>query len=82
MAYVWVDDEEQDLHNQKPKVRLIGQDGNASSILARVKQAFKEYSKVDPDFNYYYMYEEYRESAISGNYNHLLQVTMDWCDVY
>ena len=58
----------------KPKVKLVGEDGNAFAILARVKQALIEKG----------LHEEakrYMEEATSGDYDHLLQVTMKFVDV-
>lgn len=52
------------------EVDLIGQDGNAFAILARVKKALKAngVSKKDID--------TFMEEAMSGDYNHLLTTVM------
>ena len=62
-------------NKNKPKVKLIGEDGNAYSILGRVEKALHKagYSRDDMD--------EYLEEATSGDYNHLLSVTMEWVNV-
>ena len=60
---------------EKPKVKLIGIDGNAFAILGRVKRALAEagYSREDV--------AKYVAEATAGDYDHLLQVTMNWVDV-
>lgn len=60
---------------QKPTVQLSDRDGNAHSILGRVRTALLDagYTKDDIDL--------YTAEATSGDYDHLLQVTMDWVEV-
>lgn len=53
------------------KVSLVGLDGNAFSILARAQKAMRKAGLAEEDI------EEYLTQATSGDYNHLLQVTMD-----
>jgi hypothetical protein len=59
----------------KPTVKLIDRDGNAFSILGRVKKALwlggadKEYI------------DRYLSDATSGDYDHLLSVTMEYVEV-
>ena len=48
-------------------------DGNAFYIMGKVTQALRRAGRGDEA-------EEYRNDAKSGNYNHLLQVTMQWAD--
>jgi hypothetical protein len=52
-------------------VRLVGEDGNAYSILGRVTHALKragvERSQIDA----------FAEAATSGDYNHLLRTVME-----
>lgn len=57
------------------KVRLVGEDGNAFSILGRVSKAMRRagLSRAQTD--------EYRREATAGDYDHLLRVTMDYVDV-
>jgi hypothetical protein len=62
------------MEKKKPTVKLTGEDGNAFSILGRVKSALKKAG----------MHEEakqYMEEAMSGDYNHLLAVTMKYVNV-
>lgn len=54
----------------KVEVNLVGEDGNAFSILARVTKAMRQ-AGIDKE-----SIDAYREEATSGDYNHLLQVTM------
>ena len=57
------------------RVKLIGEDGNAFAILGRVKRALERggvpQAEINQDF----------EEATSGDYNHLLATTMEWCEV-
>ena len=59
----------------KPEVKLIGEDGNAFAIMGRVTRALKRagYPKIEVD--------KYLEEAMSGDYDHLLRVTMKYVDV-
>ena len=59
----------------KPIVRLVGHDGNAFSIMGRVKQALK---RAGADKEYI---DEYLSEATSGDYDHLLMVSMGYVDV-
>ncbi len=59
----------------KPIVRLVGHDGNAFSIMGRVKQALK---RAGADKEYI---DEYLSEATSGDYDHLLVVSMGYVDV-
>ena len=56
------------------KLQIIGRDGNAFSILGAASKVLKN---KDPE-----MYSKYYEDATSGDYNHLLQVTMRYFDVF
>ena len=59
----------------KPTVRLVGHNGNAFSILGRVKQALK---RAGADKEYI---DVYLNKATSGDYDHLLVVSMGYVDV-
>jgi hypothetical protein len=54
---------------EKPWIRLVGEDGNAYAILARVRRAWKR--KKRPDIA-----DEYSNEAMSGNYSHLLLTSL------
>ena len=56
------------------KIKLVGEDGNAFSILGRCKIAVR---RAGLDQN---VWDEYKEEATSGDYNKLLCTTMDWFD--
>jgi len=60
---------------EKPTVKLIGEDGNAFRILVAVKRALK---KTGADQEYI---DQYREEAMSGDYDNLLAVTMKYVNV-
>ena len=59
----------------KPTVKLIGQDGNAFAIMGNVKQALKR-AGADKDY-----IDEYLNEATSGDYNHLLTVSMKYVNI-
>ena len=59
----------------KPVVKLVGEDGNAFSILGKVIAALKK-SKVSEE-----VIGLYKKHAMSGDYEHLMQVSMQFCEV-
>ena len=59
----------------KPEVQLVGEDDNAHSILGRVARALRRAGYTQEEIS------QYREEAMSGDYDHLLQVTISWCHV-
>ncbi len=63
----------------KPKypgvhVQLTGEDGNAFYIIGRVAKAMRRAGCSSADI------DEYRQEAMSGDYDHVLQTTMRWVD--
>lgn len=59
----------------KVKVKLVGEDGNAFSIMGRVVEAMRKTKCSDEDI------KAYRTAATSGDYSNLLRVTMDTVSV-
>ena len=59
---------------EKPKVKLVGEDGNAFAIMGRVTKALK---RAGADEEYV---TQYIDEATSGNYDHLLCVTMEYVE--
>ena len=59
----------------KPTVKLTGEDGNAFSIMGRIKQALR---RAGADKEYV---DEYLSKATAGNYDNLLVVSMGYVDV-
>ena len=59
----------------KPTVKLTGQDGNAYSIMGRIKQALR---RAGADNEYI---DKYLKEATSGDYDNLLVVSMKYADV-
>ena len=55
----------------KVKVQLVGEDGNAFSIRGRVSKALKRSGQPEAA-------AEYLKRATSGDYDHLLQVTLEY----
>lgn len=56
------------------KVKLVGASGNAFDIMACVSGALKKNGRRD-------LADAYIAEATSGDYNHLLQVTMEYVEV-
>jgi len=59
----------------KPEVKLAGEDGNAFAIMGRVQGALRE-AGADAEY-----IGKYQDEATSGDYDHLLQVTMEYVEV-
>jgi len=59
----------------KPEVKLVGEDGNAFAIMGRVQRALEQ-AGADEEY-----IDQYLNKATSGDYDHLLQVTMEYVDV-
>lgn len=60
---------------EKPEVKLAGEDGNAFSIIARVKKALRKAGYPEEHI------EKFTEEATAGDYNNLLQVCCKYVDV-
>lgn len=65
----------------KPNVELTGLDGNAFMIMGRVQSAMKKHSREHEDYDHKEKWAEYEADATSGDYDHLLQATMRFCEV-
>ncbi len=59
----------------KIKVRLSGENGNAYSILGRVRRAMLKGGVPESEV------AEFSKEARAGDYDHLLQTVMGWVDV-
>jgi hypothetical protein len=57
--------------SMKVVVKLVGEDGNAFSILGRVRRALKRAGMPEKA-------EEYLARATAGDYEHLLAVTLEY----
>lgn len=57
------------------KVKLTGKDGNAFVVLGRVKDALREAKVPQADIT------KFLRQATSGDYDHLLQMCMQWVTV-
>jgi hypothetical protein len=58
----------------KARVRLVGKDGNASFILARVIEALKKAGATEAER------AEFLKQATAGDYGHLLRTCMEWAN--
>lgn len=67
----------QSVHSKRPRprVKLVGTDGNAFAILGRVFRVLREadWSQAEID--------AFKTEATSGDYNHLLATVMKYVDV-
>ena len=59
----------------KPTVKLIGHNGNAFSVMGLVKKALK-HAGADKEY-----VDKYLNAATSGDYDHLLVVSMEYVEV-
>jgi hypothetical protein len=59
----------------KPKVKLVGEDGNAFAILGRCRQSLQKAKATNEQI------QEFMTEAKSGDYDHLLQTCCKWFDV-
>lgn len=57
------------------EVQLVDRDGNASMILARVRQALKRAGAPKSDI------DEFTNEATAGDYDHLIQTCIQWVDI-
>ncbi|MCP3874813.1 MAG: hypothetical protein GY699_16880 [Desulfobacteraceae bacterium] len=60
---------------EKPTVKLIDTDGNALAIIWRVKAALEQ-AGADKEY-----VDKYQDEVMSGDYDNLLCVTMDYVHV-
>ena len=60
---------------QTPEVKLVGEDGNAFAIMGKTVKALKR-AGADKEYT-----DEYMSEAMSGDYDHLLGVTMKYVDI-
>jgi len=54
-------------------LKMVGEDGNAFSILGRAVKALRS---KKPE-----LVKEFQDEATAGDYNHLLHTCMEWFDV-
>ena len=57
------------------EVQLVGEDGNAYAIMGRVQRALRSHDIPKSEI------DEYLEESMSGDYDHLLCVAMQWVTV-
>ena len=61
---------------EKPRVKLIGEDGNAFAIIGRVRGALRKAGQQDRA-------SEFAKRALeSHSYDAVLQLAMEYCEVY
>ena len=59
---------------ERPVLTLIGQDGNAFSILGKARRALRLAGRGDE-------WAAFMSEATRGDYDHLLAVVMEWFEV-
>ena len=57
------------------EVQLSGNDGNAFSIMASVKDALRKAGATKEEI------DQYISDSMAGDYDNLLRVAMDWVEV-
>lgn len=57
----------------RPEINLIGQNGNAWSIMDRARTAMRKHG-FSKD-----LLDQYMREAMSGDYNNLLNITSQYC---
>lgn len=60
-------------NTEKPKVKLVGEDGNAFAILGRVTKALRQAGQGDK-------VKEMTAKATAGDYDHLLATVLEYVD--
>jgi len=60
---------------EKPKVKLVGINGNAFCIMGAVTRALKKAGASKDQI------DKYREEAMGGSYENLLNVTAQYVDI-
>jgi hypothetical protein len=58
------------------EVTLSGSDGNAFAVMGKVSEALRRAGVPREEI------DQYKAEAMSGDYDNLLQVTMQWVEVY
>jgi|APIni6443716594_1056825.scaffolds.fasta_scaffold305225_2 hypothetical protein len=58
------------------EVQLVGNDGNAFAIMGAVKSALKKAGASKEEL------DQYLADSMSGDYDNLLRVAMEWVEVY
>jgi len=58
----------------KPKVPLVGEDGNAYSIMGRIARGLKKVGCTKE------IIDEYIKKSKSGDYDNLLRVALEYCE--
>lgn len=59
---------------EKPKLKLLGTDGNAFAIMGKAHEALRRAGRASE-------IKAYDAEAMAGDYDRLLVVTMRWFDV-
>lgn len=60
---------------EKPTIDLGNIDGNALSLIGTAVKGLKKAGYSQEDIN------KFKADAISGDYDHVLQVIFEWCEV-
>jgi hypothetical protein len=65
----------------KPKVQLSGADGNAFMIIGLANKAIARFNRDQTDPTEMIDKDEFEKEATSGDYDHVIQTVMKYCDV-
>jgi hypothetical protein len=67
--------ERQQMSKYNVEVQLSGNDGNAFAVMGAVKSALKKAGASNEEL------DQYLSDSMSGDYDNLLRVAMEWVDV-
>jgi hypothetical protein len=65
-----------DIKYPEVEVELVGQDGNAFAVMARVSKALRRASVAQQEI------DEYLKESTSGDYDHLMATATRWVTVH
>jgi hypothetical protein len=57
------------------EVELVGHDGNAFAVMSRVSSALRNVGASKDEIS------QYQQESMSGDYDNLLRVAMEWVEV-
>ncbi len=70
------------MKNEKPTLKIIGEDGNIFNLLAIARRRFRELNREDPDAGWMETWEEFVTGVESSeSYDAALVVFMEYFDV-
>ena len=65
----------------KPQVKLSNSDGNAFMVIGAANKAIARFNREQTDPSKMVDKDEFQKEATSGDYDHVIQTVMKYCDV-